>query len=170
MKCPLQTEETPVVLLDYAAGRLEGARRLKLERHLAGCARCEAFRAEQAEVWDLLDAWEPPAVSTGFNRVLWRRIDEAAAAPWHRKLAEALRFGAWKPAFPIAAAAMVIVAGFVFDHRTESRPGSGPSEAAAGQISTPNSGMEADQVEKTLDDIQLLRQFDAVSSIRSKPI
>jgi len=58
----------------------------------------------------------------------------------------------------------------VFDHRTESRPGSDPSGATATQISTPNSGIEADQVEKTLDDIQLLRQFDAVSSIRSKPI
>ena len=55
---------------------------------------------------------------------------------------------------PLAAAALMIVAGFMLDH-----PGSRPvtkGVPAAGTVSI----TDAMQVEQTLDDIQLLRQFD----------
>ena len=162
MNCPLLSENTAEdtmdILLDYTAGRLDAKRTAKLEKHMLSCARCAAFRTEQAGVWAALDLWEPEPVSMSFNRSLWQKIEASASASWYRKLVDALRFGAWKPVFPLAAAVFVVAAGFVFDHQ-------GTGTTTPGVINASGVSMnEVDQVEKTLDDLQLLRQFDAVSA------
>jgi len=166
MICPLKSEvngadvsgeDAVDVLLDYSAGRLDESRLALFERHIAVCAECSAFLAGQAEVWQTLDAWEPEPVSVDFNRRMWQKIDAAEAAPWYRKLADSLRFGAWKPALPLAAAVFLVTTGFMMDHqRTVSVA---PNVANAAGVSV----TEAEQVEKTLDDIQLLRQLDAAA-------
>ena len=157
MKCPLQREETQDLLLEYSAGRLDAARAAMLEEHTENCAACSAFLVEQAAVWSALDVWEPMPASMDFNRRLWQRIDTAATAPWYRALVDSLRFGGWKPVFPLAAAILVIAGGFLLDH-----PGGTPS------VSSPTvqgvSFSEAEQLEQTLDDIQLLRQLDSVAT------
>jgi len=58
----------------------------------------------------------------------------------------------WKPAIPIAAACMVVVAGLVWD-----RPVANTPPATSPAI---HSAAEAEQVEDALDDLQLLRQLD----------
>ena len=161
MNCPLLSDQTADLLLDYSAGRLNATRAIPLEKHMDNCERCTAFRLAQTDLWAALDAWEPEPVSVEFNRALWHKIDREVHAPWYRKLANQLRFGAWKPAFPLAAAAFVVMAGFVFDHQ-----GGVSSNLAVNPGVTSASLSEADQVEKTLDDLQLLRQLDAAS----KPI
>jgi hypothetical protein len=148
MTCPLETRETDL-LLDYSAGRLSAPLRALLAQHMEGCAACTAFRREQAFVWDALDLWEPAPVSMDFNRNLWRRIDAAAAAPWYKKLADALQLANWKPVLPLTAAVALIAAGFLLDH-----PGARKAQAGF----TLN---EAQRVEQTLDDIQLLHQLDS---------
>jgi anti-sigma factor RsiW len=148
MICPLQSEETEL-LLDYSAGRLKAAKRASVEQHMDTCARCAAFRIEQAAVWDALDLWDPAPVSMDFNRNLWHRIDDVATEPWYKQLAHSFRFGSWKPVLPLTAAVALIAAGFLLDH-----PGARDSEPGF----TLN---EAQQVEQTLDDIQLLHQMDA---------
>lgn len=150
MNCPFETNSVEV-LLEHAAGRLQGDAQLSLERHMMCCARCASFRTEQESVWMALDAWEAPPVSTDFNRNLWRRIDAAAAQPWYRTLAESLRFSSWKPALPLAAAVALMTAGFLWDH------------PAAPKSDMRFSATEASQVEQALDDIQLLHQLDAAS-------
>lgn len=154
MTCPLLTKSSThgELLLDYTAGRLEGAERAneraRLELHMEECPACQSFRMEQAAVWDALDIWEPAPVSSDFNRRLWQKIETSAARPWYQSLGDSLRFGNWKPLVPLTAAILVIAAGFIFDH---------PSGR--------NSGMtirEADQVEQTLDDMELLHQLDVV--------
>ncbi|MGA2713706.1 MAG: hypothetical protein ABSG41_11430 [Bryobacteraceae bacterium] len=157
MDCPLQREETADLLLDYSARRLDAARAVLLERHMENCLECSKFRAEQAVVWDALDRWEPMPVSTDFNRRLWQRIDAAANAPWYRSLADSLRFANWKPVFPLAAAILAIAGGFLLDH-----PGkevADPAESVQGVSVT-----QADQLEQTLDDIQMLRQLDTANA------
>lgn len=151
MKCPLQTEQMDL-LLDDAAGTL--ARRgldaktmAALSAHMEACADCTAFRRGQKAVWEALDLWEPAPVSLDFNRRLWQRIEAAAALPWYRNVGESLR-AHWKPMIPLAAAALVVAGGFLLDH-----PG---AKKATPDVSI----IQADQVEQTLDDIQLLRQFD----------
>jgi hypothetical protein len=147
MNCPLLSEQTADVLLDYSAGRLEAAKAATLQTHMLSCDPCSAFLAEQAELWAALDSWEAPEVTMSFNRRLWRNIELAAGRPW-------LHFGAWKPAFPLAAAALVIMIGFVYDHKS-------PQPVRNGGVSI----TEIDQVEKTLDDMQLMRQFEAAREL-----
>jgi hypothetical protein len=157
MICPLRSEETIDIVLDYPTGRLDRARAASFEEHMAVCAECSAFLAGQNEVWKALDGWKPEAVSIDFNRRMWQKIDAAAAAPWYRKLADSLRMGAWKPALPLAAAVLLVATAFVMDHRPSVSVTPGVAGNAGVSIS------EADQVEKTLDDIMLLRQVDAAA-------
>jgi anti-sigma factor RsiW len=160
MICPLKRVETTDLLLEYSAKRLDAARAAALERHVEACAECSAFLAAQTAVWDALDAWEPPPVSMDFNRRLWQRIDRAAELPWYRGLFGALGAASWKPVFTMAVAVLVIAGGFVLDHRGE--------RAVTPNAATPGvsgvSVVEADQLEQTLDDIQLLRQLDSVTA------
>jgi anti-sigma factor RsiW len=155
MTCLLMTKSAAghgELLLDYTAGKLDSADRAadkaRLEQHMEECATCASFRIEQAAVWEALDLWEPAPVSMDFNRRLWQRIDGIASTPWYMSLAKSLRFANWKPLFPLTAAILVIAAGFLLDH-----PGS--REAVPGVTIR-----EADQVEQTLDDIELLHQLD----------
>jgi anti-sigma factor RsiW len=161
MTCPLQTKETVDLLIDYSARRLDAAKTASLERHLETCEECAAFHVEQAAVWEALDAWEPLPVSADFNRRLWQRIDAVAAEPWYKSLATSMRFANWKPVLPLAAAVVVIAMGFVLDHPGDRVFSPGISGHSVTEQSM--SVKEADQVEQTLDDIQLLHQFDAIA-------
>jgi hypothetical protein len=147
MTCPLLTGETDL-LLDYSAGRLPAARTAAVAHHMAGCPGCAQFLTGQAAVWKALDEWEPAPVSVDFNRRLWQRIDAAAAVPWYKNFGEI-----WKPAIPLTAALLVIAAGFLLDH-----PGVRQTRVPGVTL------QEANQVEQTLDDIQLLDQLDSVNS------
>ena len=164
-RCPLKDDETSSLLLDYSAGRLDAAEAVTLERHMDSCAECALFRSSQSAVWDALDAWEPPMVSADFNRRLWQRIASVKPAPWYRRIPDTLGFIHWKPAVPLAAAVLVVLAGFLLDH-----PGTRPQPS--GNSATPSvSVTEADQLEQTLDDVQLLNQFNASSEkADSKPL
>jgi anti-sigma factor RsiW len=158
--CP--TEE---VLLDYTAGRLDRAQSALFERHAEKCARCAALRTAQAAVWRSLDEWKPAPVGAGFNRELWRRIDsDARVSSRRRRFAEAVRFSFWKPVAPLAVAVALTVAGFVLDHPGK-RPEKPLTNTAASIIVTAS---DADQLERALDDIQLLHEVDAESA-EAKP-
>lgn len=155
MICPLESEQMDL-LLDDASGRLarrglDEATMTALASHMETCPACMAFRRDQKAVWEALDLWQPEPVSAEFNRQLWQRIDAVAAAPWYKALADSLRFGC-KPLVPLAAAVLMIIGGFLLDHPKATAP------SPAGGVSI----IEADQVEQTLDDIQLLRQLDTV--------
>jgi anti-sigma factor RsiW len=155
--CPLIAEPNGIqmdLLLEYSAGRLDPAQSAALERHMAVCGGCAAFRAEQGALWSVLDEWEPEPVSLDFNRRLWQRLDGSAAAPWFRRFAHAWRYGAWKPAIPLAAAVLVVTTAFMMDHRESA------TIRSAGGSSAGASVVEVEQVERALDDIQLLKQFD----------
>jgi len=157
MNCPMQSEDTAEILLGYAAGRLDRAGAAKLEMHLKTCAVCAEFCGEHQAMWSALDAWEPAPVSMGFNRGLWAKIDAAAAAPWYVRLGHGLRLGTWKPVAPLAVAALVIAGGFLLDHP------SGRTQAVSEKPVAAVSVAEAEQVEETLDDIQLLYQFESAA-------
>ncbi len=166
MTCPIQSENTIDVLLDYSTGKLDRARLARLEQHLRTCAECSAFLAGQQDLWQTLDAWEPEPVSMDFNRRLWHRIDAEAARPWFTKLADLLRTGAWKPALPLAAAVLLVTTAFVMDHQRSvpAIPGFQTSSGASAGVSNA-APLDADQIEKTLNDIQLLGQLDTSSAV-----
>ena len=139
------------VLLDYISGSLEPAKAAMFERHAEQCAHCAALRTAQAAVWRSMDEWKPAAVGEGFNRELWRRIDaEPEASSW------TFRFSFWKQVAPLAVATALVVTAFVFDHSTR-RPLT-PTATSTPVVVTLS---DADQIERALDDIQLLQAVDA---------
>ncbi|MDQ6706974.1 MAG: hypothetical protein M3Z85_13485 [Acidobacteriota bacterium] len=155
----MENNESADILLAYCARKLDADTAAILERHMAICPECAQLRDGQQTVWNALDSWQAPPVSADFDRRLFERID-AADAPWYRRgweyAREAFRPLVWRPAFPLAAAGVLVVAGFLLDHRsatTVSRP-------SVPEIRV--SVTEADQVEKTLEDMEMLRQFDVV--------
>jgi len=153
--CP--TED---VLLDYIAGHLDPAKAALFELHADGCANCAALRTGQNTIWRSLDEWKPAPVSEGFNRELWRRIDaEEQASSWTHRLAGLIQgsmgIGLWKQVAPLAVAMAVVVTAFMLDH----------SSSRKAVVNTPTAVVltqsEADQLERALDDIQLLHEVDA---------
>jgi anti-sigma factor RsiW len=155
--CPTDCP-TEDILLDYIAGRLNHAQALLFETHADHCARCAALRTSQAAVWQSLDEWKPAPVSEGFNRELWRRIDaDAQQSSWTRELAAALQFSFWKRLAPLAVAVALIATGFMFDHGGK-QTGTIQTNSHASIVITAS---EADQMERALDDIQLLDEVDA---------
>ncbi len=157
MKTSCPTED---ILLDYTAGRLNRAQALVFEAHADRCARCAALRMSQAAVWQSLDEWKPAPVSEGFNRELWRRIDaDAHQSSWTRELAAVLQFNFWKRLAPLAVAVALIATGFVFDH--SGKPvGTVQTNSPASIVITAS---EADQLDRALDDLQLLHEVDATT-------
>jgi hypothetical protein len=152
--CPKQD-----VLLAYIAGRLDPAQSLLFEKHSEQCASCAALGMSQTAVWQSLDEWKPAPVSESFNRELWRRIDaDSRKRPW------TLRFGFWKQLAPLAVAVALVITGYVFDHQ-------GKHSVTIQLHDSPSivvTASEADQLDRALDDIQLLQEVDTGSAL-AKP-
>ena len=160
--CP--TED---MLLDYIAGRLNRTQASLFEAHAERCASCAALRVSQAAVWQSLDEWKPAPVSAGFNRELWRRIDaDARQSSWTRELAAALQFNFWKRLAPLAVAVALIATGFMFDHSGK-QAGTARTNSPASIVVTAS---EADQLDRALDDLQLLHEVDASAAAPAKPV
>ena len=151
MNCPCRNEAEFGLLLDYGARRLDAPRSAGLRQHIDECAECAAF----AGVWSTLDDFAAPAIGAGFNRDVWKKIE--AREPWYAGFLRGLREGAWKPVFPIAAAAVLIAAGFAFDHGTLS-------------TAAPVTVAEAEQAQNTLEDLQLLQSLNASAAEVAEPI
>jgi anti-sigma factor RsiW len=156
MKCLM--EENAEVLLAWCAGRLDSETQITLERHLAVCPACRKFLAGQEAVWQALDSWEAMPVSPDFDRRLYRRIEEEAAhASWWSRLVRPFRPMFEAPLMsrgvPLAAAAcLLVLAGVIME-----RPNGEVLTEEAGRASIES--IQPDQVERTLDDMEMLRQF-----------
>jgi hypothetical protein len=158
MSCLFAKEERTELLLAYCAGKLESASTAELELHMKTCAECAAVGRTQSVVWEALAAWNPEAVSADFDARLYARIDAAASAPWYQRAFETLQAFVRpllaQPALPLAAAGLVVVGGFLLDHPASSLP-------VTSSVASNVSAVEAEQMERTLDDIEMLRQLDA---------
>ncbi len=143
MDCPIKTQENREWLLDYSAGRLDRQHAVMVERHMEGCPACARFVAEQRVVWEALGQWEPREISADFNRRLYQRIGQAKPASWLQLL--------WRPLVPVAAACLLLVAGVALHTPTATL---NPS-ASQGRVES----VEPEQVERTLDDLQMLREL-----------
>jgi hypothetical protein len=153
-------------LLAYCAGGLGSDEGSRIAFHLKSCPECAAICSAQASVWKALDTWQPAPVSRDFDHRLFARIEaEKTALWWERAIAKAgefLRPLFAQPALPLSAAALVIAAGFVLDHpaglsRSENR-------SSARELAVPRvNQVDAEKMEATLDDLEMLRQFDAIS-------
>jgi anti-sigma factor RsiW len=136
MNCPVKTQENREWLLDYSAGRLDRQHAVMVERHVEACPDCARFVAGQRVVWEALGQWEAQEISADFNRRLYQKIGQAKPRNWLQLL--------WRPLVPVAAACLLIVAGVALHTPT---------------VPPRVESVEPEQVERTLDDLQMLREL-----------
>jgi anti-sigma factor RsiW len=158
MDCPIKTQENREWLLEYSAGRLDRARTAMIEQHVEACPACARFVEEQRVVWAALGRWESPELSADFDRRLYQRIDQAQPSSRLRRWFQPL----WRPMVPVAATCLLIVAGVMLHTPT----------ASVNPVHSVES-VEPEQVERTLDDLQMLRELSmapAQEANTSQPI
>lgn len=155
-QCPLQNRELASIFLDYCDRRLDPDLMLEMERHMESCKDCRQMLASQRAVWDALDAWEPEPVSLDFNRRLFDRIEAEGARPWWQRAWTSLGSLGWKPAVPVAAACMALVAVVLLRV---------PSVSQYDQKAKLEPTVDVEQVDRALDDMEMLRQLGVSSDL-----
>ena len=151
MRCPVQSTHEIAILLDYCAHRLAPDTAAAFERHLAACMSCRECVSGQQEVWAALDEWKPAHPSADFDRRLYARIEEEQGHWWLRLWPATIR---WKA---VAAACATLVAVVVL-----SNPSKPPADVV--QESSRVEMLEPEQVERTLEDLEMLKQLSTSGS------
>jgi anti-sigma factor RsiW len=157
MNCPIE-DHNPEILIAHAAGTLDPVTARALEQHLGGCSACRSLAAAQAALWKALDVWEAPAVSPDFDRRLYRRIEQQVRLSWWERMVRPFRAMPLSQALPLTASAgLLLMAGLILQRNP------GPPQVAPphGEV------VRANQVERTLDDLDLLLQFGTSDSAKS---
>lgn len=155
MICPIESRH-PETLLDYVAGTLDARTVRTLEEHFAVCAECASSVADQSAIWAALDNWEAPAVSADFDRRLYHRIGQTAHGSWWQRSTQALRNLSLLQALPLmASVCLLLIAGLIAEYPRPAAPVAG------------HPIVRASQLEKTLDDLDLLRQLGTSDSAES---
>ena len=153
MNCPTENREGAEILLAYTAGKLDRARSAKLEEHLKVCAACRAFAGAQDSVWKALDAWEAAPVSPDFDRRLYARIEKEVSL-WDL-IVRPFRPLLVSRGLPIAAAAaVVLMAGFLLERPAGMTPASAPETSATVEAVGP------EQAEQTLREMEMMRELN----------
>jgi hypothetical protein len=157
MNCPLETRENAQLLLDYCTRKLQPESVALLERHIATCDACREFARGQRAVWQALDAWEAAPVSLDFDRRLYHRIE--AQVPWWSLLLRPFRLPfdtvtLRRSLHAAAMACLLVVAGIVLE-RPAISPVPPPKDVAQSQVDS----VQPEQVERTLDAMEMLSEF-----------
>ncbi len=157
MQCPLRTKEGKELFIAHSAGALAPTLKTAFEAHLKVCPECRRTAQAQEAVWASLDAWEPPPVSVDFNRRLYARLE--SERHWYRQSAWMER--SFRSIVPIAAVCAVVLAGFLLK---------GPAVAVkpAAVVATEKQ-IDIEQVERALDDIDMLQQLGVVTPPAQPP-
>ena len=156
MKCPIERQDSAELLLSYSARRLDPESTAILEAHMEVCPQCREFRDSQRTLWEALDQWEARPISADFNRRLYRKIEEQERLGWWGRIFGSGRPMFLRPALPLAATAcLALVAGLFLT--------GDPDRIVTPAGETPQV-REVEQVERTLEDMEMLRQFNLVST------
>jgi len=147
MECPVQSRDNADLLLAYCARRLDAEAAAVLERHMRQCEACQAFGEAQKAVWAALDAWEAQPLSEDFNRRLYARIRREEGSFWSRWVQPRLPLNP-RPALSLAVAASVLLVALLVQ--------SPPPASTLAEVET----VDAEQVERALDDLEMLRQVN----------
>ncbi|MBI2687066.1 MAG: hypothetical protein HYX27_12185 [Acidobacteria bacterium] len=156
MTCPLQTDNADV-LLDYCARVLDTERKAMLETHMEHCEDCRTMARAQMEVWAAMDSYDAEPISADFDRKLYARIEEQDRVPfWERYWAPVREYlqgqPAWKPVLSLAAASAALALVFIIRNDVPA-----PTVDRTHIIDV----REVEQAERLLEDIEMLRQFEA---------
>ena len=152
MQCPIQNRDNADVLLKYCSRQLDPETAVILERHIAICPQCHQFADQQQLLWNTLDSWEAEPVSLDFDRRLYARIESEDNVSWWRRAFRPLDGLSFKPAFSLAAACVTVIAVILVQEPSAIDT---PPQARADTA-------EIEQVERTLEDIDMIQQLDSL--------
>ncbi|HEY1204678.1 MAG: zf-HC2 domain-containing protein [Bryobacteraceae bacterium] len=151
MECPIQARGKKDLLLDFCAHTLDAKAAAEVEAHVAACPECKAWTDAHMRTWTLLDDWEPAPISPDFERKLRERIAlEDERTPWWKAVWQSFAARPLKPALSAALVCLLLLAGLLFV-----RPWSAPPVHRGVET------IDADRLEKALDDVDMLRQVGA---------
>jgi anti-sigma factor RsiW len=151
MNCPIETQESAEMLLQYCARKLDAENTAILERHMEICPACREFASGQRAVWNALDAWEAAPASADFDRRLYHRVEREIS--WWDLLMRPLRPMMVRHGLPAAAAACLVVMMGVLLQRPVAVPVDTQPESAQVEAVQP------EQVEHALDAMEMLGEF-----------
>ena len=147
MECPIQARGKKDLLLDYCSHSLDAKAADEVEAHLAVCPQCKAWTDAHMRTWSLLDDWQAAPVSPDFERRLRERIALTGEhVPWWKAAWQSFGPRALKPALAAALVVVLLLAVLLFV-----RPRQAPAQPT----------IDADRLEKALDDVDMLRKVDA---------
>lgn len=160
MRCPTKNGGNVELLLDYSAGRLNLETASVLERHMEDCPGCRGFAESQNALWSTFNGWEPEPVSPDFDKKLYARIEQHENAGWWKKIGEPLHLVRRRPMMSAAAGCATVAAAFFLSlPSSEPLPQPVPGKA---RIET----VELEQVERTLEDLEMLNQLSGPAAAR----
>jgi len=158
MRCPVEVGNDAEVLVAYATGAMTPAEQEAFELHMAECSACREAASRQKAVWGALDAWRAPDVSADFDGRLQMRIAVHDRVSWWRRL----EFS-WKPAIPVGIACAALFGVFLL-HGPALHTVAPAAPPAAVQSQQDAQKMDVEEVERALDDMDMLKQLDAPAS------
>jgi len=158
MRCPIETGESTELFLAYGARKLGAEGTVAFERHLKVCPACSELAALQRAVWDALDVWEiGPVAAAEFDRRLFQRMEKEGS--WWDRVIRPFR-PLWvrpllvRQGLPAAAAAGLLIFGAVWLQR--------PAGLPQTPVSTQVNVVAPDQADHTLEEMELMREFNGV--------
>ena len=158
MECLRKNGKGDELVMAYTAGTLEPETQIAMERHMSQCQDCREMTARPQAVWAALDDWKPAPVSPDFNARLFQRISEDAAVAWWRRPFRYHWSWLFRPAVPVAAACAALVLAFLIN----------PSAPKHEAPTSSQQGVSIEQVERALDDMDLLKQISAPAPAEGK--
>lgn len=191
MQCPLKADDrrgeayrqASEAILAYGAGALPAVDTTAFRQHLNTCAECKQTIEAQREVWSALDSWTPneapsnlPSnfLPSNFDERLYARIgayerqsgwSRVSSRVW-RSVANAFSPGwSWKPIMPIAVACTALIVASLMNSPV-------PKHLPPPSVQqTSDTGVDLQQIERALDDLDMLKQFGLTSpQAGSKPL
>lgn len=144
-------------LFAYIDGTLAPAETQALERHAASCESCRKLIDGQRAMWSTLDEWEAPELTPDFNRNLHAAVAEESRRSFWSRLAEiAAAYLTPRNVLVPAGALAAVVMGVML-----TRPVAPVVEQKAGLD-------EVKQIERTLDDLDVLTTLDTALASEEK--
>ena len=157
MKCLAKNENDGMVLMEYALDKLPLAQRTLVAEHVHSCSDCSTVVAAHKSLNSSFDLWEPDAISRDFDRKLFTRIMEEESRSWKRFLPQ-FAVPAWRSTFMPAAALCAAMFAAALLHTPAVAPVPVKDTAHHLELS------EVEQVESTLEDLEMLRQLSVPSA------
>jgi len=152
VECPIESKGGAELIVAYGAGTLAPQARFTLERHMEVCAKCREIAEAQRDVWLALDSWSPVPVSSGFNETLYHRIAAEPGKKWWQRPLQVQ--WSWRPAMSVAVACAALIAVFLLKGPTQRQTPSQPTQPPP-----------IEQVERALDDMDMLNQLGVTAKI-----